>query len=132
MKVADLAHDVTYLETISKAVANTSASLVNDVLDLKARIEALPAIITDVRIGPGEYHACPKDPAPMVKLIDIVKAGGLVLVENSSRVLYRLMEYDAEHDQASVTPLKNEMGRVAVPKATVCVSGYLIYLKLNA
>jgi len=38
---ADLASDVTYLEAVSRAVADTSAKLVTDVTDLRARLEKL-------------------------------------------------------------------------------------------
>lgn len=130
--VADLAKDVTYMETMAKALANTSANLVNDVVDLKARLEKLPAIVTDVRIGPGEYHYCPRDLAPMKKLAEIAAAGGLVLVENSAKIIYRLLEYNAETDTAIITPFRNEMGRVHLPSAGRQVYAYTIYLKLNA
>jgi hypothetical protein len=69
MTTDDLAHDVVYLETMTKAIADTSAKLVADVVDLRARLERLPAIVTDVRIGPGDYHACPRDLAPMENLV---------------------------------------------------------------
>lgn len=132
MNAADLAKDVTYMETMAKALANTSANLVGDVADLRARLEKMPAIVTDVRIGPGEYHYCPRDPAPMKKLADIVVAGGLVLVENSAKVIYRLLEYNADTDTAIITPFRNEMGRVQLPSAGRQVYAYTIYLKLNA
>ncbi len=132
MTIANLAKDATYLLTIGKAVANTAANLVADIEDLRARIEKLPPIITDIRIGPAEYHACPKDPAPMTHLAEIVAGGGLVLVENSNKVLYRLVGYDAATDTATVTPFKSEIGRTQVPEASKWVYGFLIYLKFNA
>jgi len=132
MNVADLAHDVTYIETMAKALANTSANLVNDVADLKSRLEKLPVIVTDVRIGPGEYHSCPVDPAPVKKLGEIVEAGGLVLVEDSRRTLSRLLACDPAKDIAIVTPLRSEMGRQTIQQASKLIYGYIIYLKLNA
>jgi hypothetical protein len=132
MTTADLARDVTYLETISRAVADTSAKLVADVTDLRARLEKLPTLVTDVRIGPGEYHACPRDLAPMKQLWNIADSGGLVLVEDSKRNLCRLMGYDADKDAAIVTPMRGEVGRQTIPKAGTWVYGYVFYLKLSA
>lgn len=132
MTTADLAKDVTYLLTISRAVANTAANLVADVEDLRARLEKLPPVVTDVRIGPAEYHACPIDLAPMKHLAEIVAGGGLVLVENSQKTLYRLVDYNEATDTAVVTPFKSEMGRTSIPQAAKWVYGFLIYLKFNA
>ena len=132
MTTDDLAHDIVYLETISRAVADTSAKLVADVIDLRARLEKLPAVVTDVRIGPGEYHACPKDLAPMKQLWEIVSAGGLVLVEDVRRNVYRLMEYDAALDKAAIVQLRGEVGRQVIPQAAKWVYGYIIYYKLGA
>ncbi len=132
MTTADLAKNVTYLLTVSKAAANTAANLVADLEDLRARIEKMPPIVTDVRIGPAEYHACPRDPAPMTHLMEIVAGGGLVLVEDSRKALYRLVGYDAATDTATVTPFKNEIGRTQVPEAAKWVYGFLFYLKFNA
>jgi hypothetical protein len=128
----DLAHDVTYLETISRAVAETSAKLMADVVDLKARLEKLPAIVTDVRIGPGEYHACPRDLAPLQKLVEIVQAGGMVLIEDVGKNVYRLVGYDAGQDKAIIVQLRGESGRQVIPKAAKWVHGYMIYNKLGA
>jgi hypothetical protein len=132
MTTDDLASDIRYLETMAQATAQASAALVSDVADLKARLERLPAIVTDVRIGPGDYHACPRDLAPMDKLGAIVAAGGLVLVEDSSHGWYRLLAYVLAEDVATITPIRGEIGRRMIPKAGKWVYGYVIYLKMGA
>jgi hypothetical protein len=132
MTTDDLASDVVYLERMAAATAQASAALVADVADLKARLEKLPAVVTDVRIGPGEYHACPRDLAPMKKLVEIADAGGLVLVEDVKHNLYRLVGYDAGKDTATITPMRGEGGRQVIPKAGAWVYGYIIYFKIGA